>query len=175
MNNAIFTTDRLSVRRFTPDDSADLADILSDPEVTYFEPYPTFRREDCADEAVKLSESEEFYAVVLRDKVIGKIYFSRKGSGTYEIGYTFAKAYQRKGYATESIRAFFGYAFSELDVRRIIANIDTRNVRSFSLAERVGMRREATHREIFPRKDDENVFSDFYVYAILRSEFLDKD
>ena len=175
MNNAIFTTDRLSVRRFTPDDSADLADILSDPEVTYFEPYPIFRREDCADEAVKLSESEEFYAVVLRDKVIGKIYFSRKGAGTYEIGYTFAKAYQRKGYATESIRAFFGYAFSKLDVRRIIASIDTRNVRSFSLAERVGMRREATHREIFPRKDDENVFSDFYVYAILRSEFLDKD
>lgn len=175
MNNAIFKTERLYVRRFTPADSEDLADILSDPEVTYFEPYPTFRREDCADEAVKLSESEEFYAVVLGDTVIGKIYFTRKGAGTYEIGYTFAKAYQRQGYATESIRAFFGYAFNELDVRRIIANIDTRNVRSFSLAERVGMRREATHREIFPRKDDASVFSDFYVYAILRSEFCEEE
>ena len=175
MSDTIFTTERLSVRRFTPADSADLADILSDPEVTYFEPYPTFRREDCADEAVKLSESEEFYAVVLGDKVIGKIYFSRKGAGTYEIGYTFAKAYQRQGYATESIRAFFGYTFSELGARRIIANIDTRNVRSFCLAERLGMRREALHRELYPRKEDKNVFSDFYVYAVLKSDLDGED
>ena len=42
---ALFTTERLSVRKFIPDDYDDLADILTDTEVTYFEPYETFTRE----------------------------------------------------------------------------------------------------------------------------------
>ena len=171
----LFTTERLAVRRFNPADYNDLADIIADPDVTYFEPYQTFTREACIDEAVKLTESEEFFAVVLDNKVIGKIYFSRKGAGTFEIGYTFAAAFQGKGYASESIRGFMKYAFSELDVRRIIAEIDTRNVKSVNLAERVGMRREALHRELFPRKDDKSVFSDFYVYALLKSEFEEEE
>ena len=41
---ALFTTERLSVRKFIPDDYDDLADILTDTEVTYFEPYETFAR-----------------------------------------------------------------------------------------------------------------------------------
>lgn len=167
---AIFKTERLSVRKFRPEDHSDLADILADPEVTFFEPYPTFTREACVEEAAKFAESDEFFAVVLGEKVIGKIYFSRKGAGTYEIGYTFNAAYQGHGYATESIGSFMKYAFAELGVRRIIAEIDTRNIKSVNLAERLGMRREALHRELFPRKDDRNTFSDFYIYAILSKE-----
>ena len=72
---ALFTTERLSVRKFIPDDYDDLADILTDTEVTYFEPYETFTREACVQEAINFSKSEEFFAVVLNDKVIGKIYF----------------------------------------------------------------------------------------------------
>ena len=56
----LFETERLSVRRFLPEDCNDLADILSDSEVTYFEPYETFTREACVQEAVKLSHSREF-------------------------------------------------------------------------------------------------------------------
>lgn len=77
---ALFTTERLSVRKFIPDDYDDLADILTDTEVTYFEPYETFTREACVQEAINFSKSEEFFAVVLNDKVIGKIYFSDKVS-----------------------------------------------------------------------------------------------
>jgi RimJ/RimL family protein N-acetyltransferase len=167
---ALFTTERLTVRRFSPDDYEDLADILADPEVTFFEPYQTFTREACVGEAAKLAESEEFFAVVLGDTVIGKIYFSRKGAGTYEIGYAFSVAYQGQGYASESVRAFFDYAFTQLGARRIVAQIDTRNVKSVNLAERVGMRREALHRELFPRKEDKDTFSDFYIYALLKND-----
>ena len=52
----------------------DLADILTDDEVTYFEPYATFTREACVQEAVNFSQSDEFFAVVYNGKVIGKIY-----------------------------------------------------------------------------------------------------
>jgi ribosomal-protein-alanine N-acetyltransferase len=44
---ALFTTERLIVRKFTPDDYEDLADILTDKNVTYFEPYETFTKEAC--------------------------------------------------------------------------------------------------------------------------------
>lgn len=169
--SALFTTERLTVRKFTKDDFEDLAEILTDKEVTYFEPYETFAKEACIQEAAHFSESEEFFAVVLGNKVIGKIYFSRKDCGSFEIGYTFNGKYQGKGYAYESVKGMLAYAFSVLGVRRVFAEINTRNIKSVRLAERLGMRREAEHKELFPRKEDKNTFDDFYVYALLKKEF----
>lgn len=37
--------------------------------------------------------------------------------------------------------------------------------------ERLGMRREAFHKELFPDKNDPAQYNDFYIYAILRKEF----
>ncbi|MDE6520163.1 MAG: GNAT family N-acetyltransferase [Ruminococcus sp.] len=167
----LFTTERLSIRKFVPDDYNDLADILTDVEVTYFEPYETFTREACIQEAINFSKSKEFFAVVLNDKVIGKIYFSDKCFGSYEIGYTFNKDFQGKGYAYESVFGMMKYAFSILDVRRIFAEIDSRNTKSLKLVERIGMRKEAEHKELFPRKENNNIYNDCYVYAILNKEF----
>lgn len=166
----LFATERLSVRKFTPGDYEDLAEILTDPEVTYFEPYETFIKEKCVQEAINFSKSEEFFAVVLDGKVIGKIYFSKKDFGSFELGYTFNGKYQGKGYAYESVNGMIDYAFSELGARRIFAEINARNVKSVKLVERLGMRREAEHKEVYPRKEDENIFDDFYVYALLKNE-----
>lgn len=168
----LFTTERLSVRKFRPDDYQDLAEILTDPDVTYFEPYATFTKEACIDEAVKFAESSEFFAVVLGNKVIGKIYFSDKGFGSYELGYTFNGSYQGMGYAYESVKGMMKYAFSVLGIRRIFAEINKRNVRSIRLAERLGLRKEAEHKEMFPQKENDSVFDDFYVYAMLSREFI---
>lgn len=166
----LFATDRLTVRRFLPTDAADLAEILTDPEVTFFEPYETFTAEACVREAEHFSQSEEFFAVVLGEKVIGKLYFSAREYGTYELGYTFHAGYQGHGYACESARALMRYAFTEMGVRRIIAQINTRNERSLRLAERLGMRREAVHCELYPSKGNASVYEDFAVYAMLRAE-----
>ncbi|MCM1313788.1 MAG: GNAT family N-acetyltransferase [Prevotella sp.] len=169
--SVLFTTERLKIRKFISDDYEDLADILTDTEVTYFEPYETFTKEACIQEAINFSKSEEFFAVVLDNKVIGKIYFSDKDSGNYEIGYTFNSKFQGKGYAYESIYGMIKYAFSFLGVRRIFAEINSRNTKSIRLAERLKMRKEAKHKELFPRKENNNIFDDFYVYAILKKEF----
>lgn len=164
----LFTTERLTVRKFQPSDWEDLAEILTDPEVTYFEPYETFTKEACVQEAIHFSESDEFFAVVSNKKVIGKIYFSDKGFGSFEIGYTFNGKYQGMGFACESIKGMMNYAFYTLGVRRIFAEINTRNKKSIRLAERLRMRREAEHKEMFPRKEDVNIYDDFYVYALLK-------
>lgn len=171
MRTILFQTERLAVGKFLPEDYNDIADILTDPEVTYFEPYETFTREKCVQEAINFSQSDEFYAVLRQEKVIGKIYFSQREAGSYELGYTFGAAYQGQGFAAESIRRFLQYAFTEWNVRRIIAVIDTRNRKSAALAERLGMRREAEHKELYPQKDAPEIYNDFYVYALLKNEY----
>ncbi len=171
--SALFTTERLTVRKFVAEDFEDLAEILTDKEVTYFEPYEPFTKEACVQEAINFSNSEEFFAVVLGDKVIGKIYFSDRKYGCYEIGYTFNGKYQGKGYACESVKGMMAYAFSEWGVRRIIAQINTRNTKSVNLVKRLGMRKEAEHKEIYPSKNNENVYEDFYIYALLKKEFTE--
>ncbi len=171
MRKILFETERLAVGTFIPEDHSDLADILTDPEVTYFEPYETFTREKCVQEAINFSQSNEFFAVLRQEKVIGKIYFSKREADSYELGYTFGAAYQGQGFAAESIRGFLQYAFTEWDVRRIIAVIDTRNRKSAALAERLGMRREAEHKALYPRKNEPDIYDDFYVYALLKDEY----
>ncbi len=141
----IFKTQRLTVRKFSPDDWEDLAEILTDPEVTYFEPYETFTKEACVQEAVNFSKSDEFFAVVLNEKVIGKIYFSDKSNGKFEIGYTFNKAFQGKGYATESVGEMIKYAFDKMGVKQIFAQIDPCNAKSVNLVERLGFLRNSTN------------------------------
>ena len=175
MRTILFETERLTVGSFIPEDANDLAVILTDPEVTFFEPYPTFTREKCVQEAVHLSKSNEFYAVLQNGTVIGKIYFSKQQADTYTLGYTFGAAYQGKGFATESIGGFLEYAFSEWNVRRVIAEIDARNSKSVKLAERIGMRREAEHKALYPDKHIPACYHDFYIYAILKQEYIRKD
>lgn len=169
--SAIFTTSRLTVRRFCPDDAADLAEILTDPAVTYFEPYPAFTPEACVQEAADLSKNEAFFAVVLKEKVIGKLYFAKEHHGSYELGYTFHGGYQGKGYAYESAAGLLEYAFTVMGVRRIFAQINARNEKSLHLVERLGLRKEAHHKALVPRKEDADVFDDFCVFALLKDEW----
>ncbi|MDE6776168.1 MAG: GNAT family N-acetyltransferase [Ruminococcus sp.] len=170
--SAIFTTGRLIIRKFVPDDSDDLAEILTDKEVTYFEPYETFKKEACVQEAINFSKSNEFFAVVLNDKVIGKIYFSERDHGSYEIGYTFNRNYQGKGHAYESVKGMIKYAFECLKVRRIFAEINSRNGKSVRLVEKLKMRKEAEFLEFLPREEDTEIFDNMYVYALLRNEYV---
>ena len=169
--SALFTTERLVVRKFLPTDSNDLAEILTDKDVTYFEPYETFTKEACVKEAENFSKSDEFFAVVLGEKVIGKLYFSARGNGSFELGYTFNGSFQGKGYAYESARGFLEYAFNQLGARRVFAEINARNDKSIKLVERLKMRKEATFRELLPRKENAENFDYFLVYAMLKSEF----
>lgn len=168
----LFKTERLTVRKFLPTDSGDLAEILTDKEVTYFEPYETFTAEACVKEAEYFSKSEEFFAVVLSEKVIGKIYFSKRGNGNFELGYTFNKSFQGKGYAFESAKGMIDYAFENLGARRIIAEINARNEKSIKLVERLKMRKEAEFVQYAPRKENSQIYDDMLVYALLKSEFI---
>ncbi len=176
MGKYLFTTDRLGLRRFRAADAEDFAEILTDEEVSYFEPYDTFAKEDALLEAEKLDGDERFYAVILKEtgKLIGKIYFEdKKFFGAYEIGYSFNRKFWGHGYALEAVRGVMNNAFA-LGVRRIIAEADVRNTRSLKLLERAGMRREGVYLKSAYFQKDENgepVWSDYAAYAILNEEW----
>ncbi len=84
------------------------------------------------------------WGVVLKEstKLIGRCgieYKTLLGETVYEIGYLLDPAYQGYGYAKEFTTAVISYCFQELDIHRIVAVIDKRNIRSLHLAEQVGM------------------------------------
>ena len=172
MNEFVIETDRLLIRKFQADDWKDLAEILTDENVVYYEPYDVFTARQCKSEAENFSHSDSFYAVVLKseNKVIGKLYFNDNGHyGTYELGYTFNAAYQGFGYAKESSAALMRYAFERMGVRKIIASVDTTNERSWRLLEALGMKREGEKKAHTFKHRDKNgkpIWQDMFIYAI---------
>ena len=178
MNDILIETNRLLLCRFTPADGADFSEILTNPEVCYFEPYQPFTHEKALAEAEKLSHDDSFFAVVLKDsgKLIGKLYLhDEEFFGTYELGYTFHQSYWGKGYATESVKALMHYVFTEMNVRRIFSEADVRNVRSCRVLEKLGMRKEGMFLQsasFQSSPDGTPIYSDYCSYALLRSEYL---
>ncbi|MCI0406466.1 MAG: GNAT family N-acetyltransferase, partial [candidate division Zixibacteria bacterium] len=88
-----------------------------------------------------------------------------------EIGFTLAREHQGKGLAAEAVSALLDYAFTKLELHRIIAITDCENSASIRLLERLGMRREGQSQQSFRNKGE---WRDEYQYAILRGEWLQK-
>jgi [ribosomal protein S5]-alanine N-acetyltransferase len=61
-----------------------------------------------------------------------------------ELGYTLAREFWGRGYATEAAASCLSAGLAHLDVPRIIAVVDAENRPSIRVAERVGMERVET-------------------------------
>lgn len=169
-------TERLLIRKFTPDDWQDLFEYLSKPEVVRYEPYDAFTEEQARQEAINRSSNSCFWAVCLKDssKLIGNLYISEQDFDTWELGYVFNNSYQGKGYATEAAKALIENLFINGTARRIIAMCNPINVSSWKLLERLNMRREGhLLQNIWFFKDDNEqpIWQDTYEYAILKEEW----
>ena len=111
-------------------------------------------------------------AVILKKsgELIGDVFFKITDAAARQgtVGYTFNPAFQGKGYATEAAKVMLKLGFETFDLHRMFARCDARNVPSWRLMERLGMRREAHFKEhaLFKGGWDE----EFY-YAILQREW----
>ena len=106
--------------------------------------------------------------------VIGNIYCGNRDFEAKEIGYIVNKRYQRQGYAAEALSAVIAQAFKD-GVHRIYAECDLRNVPSWKLLEKVGLRREAHFRQNIWFRRDENgnpIWKDTLVYTILENDMV---
>ncbi len=59
------------------------------------------------------------------------------------MGFSFARASQGAGHASDAVRTLLGYAFTKLGLHRVYAVTDERNLPAQRLLERIGFRKEA--------------------------------
>ena len=84
------------------------------------------------------------------------------------LGYCFAEAAWGHGYATEAARALLEWAFDTLNLNRVQAETDTRNLAAARVLEKLGFVREGTMREDCVVDGE---VSDSWVYGLLRREW----
>lgn len=177
MKDIKIETVRLIIRRFLDTDGSDLYEYLYDPKVVEFEPYGVFSREEADEEARNRSKKDCFFAICSKEeqnKVIGNIYLAESDFDTWEIGYVLNSHFQGKGYAYEAACEMISVAFKEWGARRIVADCNPLNRKSWHLLERLGMRREGIRKEnIYFKfdKDGKPLWSDTFEYGILKSEW----
>ena len=148
----ILTTDRLTLRPFTLDDAPDLLAVFSDPAVMHYwssEPWTSVRDAEAMIEqalAGYREQSEVRFGIELAatGQLIGALNLHRffPKNRRCEIGYALGSAHWGKGYASEALATGIDYAFHELRLNRIEADIDPRNTASGALLERLGFRKE---------------------------------
>ncbi|MEK4141304.1 GNAT family protein [Paenibacillus sp. FSL R5-0636] len=176
----IMETERLWIRRFSAEDWKDLHEYLSQESVVKYEPYSLFSADESRTEALRRSSDRAFWAVCLKSttKMIGNLYFQEsqpEAFGVWEFGYVFNPDFQGNGYATEACNQLLNYGFDNLKMRRVIANCDPENTRSWKLLERLKLRREGHFLQTGYFKYDSNgepIWHDTYSYGLLRSEWL---
>ena len=144
-------TERLELRPFVDDDLDALLAMQSDEAVTRYLNWGPQSRRQVKELLERIKLMTVRLAVVLPDSgaVVGDVSLWRT-SGEHaqgEIGFVVHPDHQRRGYATEACGALLRLGFEQLGLHRIVGRADARNVASIGVMERIGMRREAHHRE----------------------------
>jgi len=100
---------------------------------------------------------------------IGMVGFSEpEGWPGFELAWTRVRRWWGCGYATEAARALLRWSFDTLNLNRIQAETDTRNVASARVLEKLGFVREGTLREDCVVNGE---VSDSWVFGLLRREW----
>ena len=173
----VVCTDRLTLRSVRPADAEAFLAWRSRPEVMkylYMEPWtPQVAQERIATWAAGPFAAPGdvlMLAVEGPGGVVGEALLKwAPGEGQVEIGYAFHPDVVGLGYATEAGRVLLGLAFERYRFHRAFARIDAENLASVRVAQRLGMRLEATLVENDLRPAD-GVWASELVYALLASE-----
>ena len=151
----IVETSRIRLRQFTTADLGHLIELYADPEVMRFVDDRGATREDLRDDYLpnflKYYERGDAYGFwVGEDRVTGDFlgwWHLRPRPGTPtdepELGYRLARAAWGRGLATEASQALVSRGFREHGVRRVVASAFEANVASWTVMEKLGMRRIA--------------------------------
>lgn len=170
-------TDRLILRELVESDARRFFEIETAPGVSrYLTRF--YHHEDDALEYVRgmMVEAQEVprlafdLAITFHGEMIGRCGMKRDDAEPADamFWYVLHPAHHGQGYATEAARALIAYAFEELRLHRVWADVDPRNPASLRVCERLGLRKEAHHIENVYIRDE---WCDTVIYAMLRREW----
>lgn len=176
--NIKIETNRLTIRLVEESDLPSLFAVNADDAVTRYLPYESWK--SVADgeawfsrAAARLAAGEAGqFVIVHREsrRVVGTCLLFRfeQSSARAEVGYVLAREYWGAGYMLEAMKAFVVFAFEQLGMRRLEAEIDPRNVSSARLLERLGFVREGLLRQRWAMKGE---VTDSGFYGLLHEDW----
>ena len=188
------TTERLLLRLFTMDDVEDVLGYINDPEWAEYQvniPPVPYTRKDAETLVTMFSDPSywetghpelpstangagllQIFAVVFEGKVIGEIALNQRDEDRrnerVELAYSLARKHWGKGLMTEAARAVMNWAFQTYSFNRMFAWCDPRNIGSWRVLEKLGMKREGQLRSHLKWN---NEFRDQLYHGILRAEW----
>lgn len=168
-NTPPLTTPRLLLRRFTPDDTPAMWELLQDEEVNTFLPwFPVKTLEEARQHLQErylsqYSRAQSYhYAVCLREtgQLIG--YANVSDTEARDLGYGFRKEFWHQGFATEAARAILEQLRRD-GVPYITATHDVNNPHSGAVMRKLGMQYQYSYEEQWQPK---NILVTFRMYQL---------
>jgi RimJ/RimL family protein N-acetyltransferase len=171
-------SERLILRRFTGADLPTLLVYRNDPEIARYQSWESFSEDEAQaflqkQQTLEPGVPEKWFQFAMELKSSGllvgdcALQVDKQGQQG-EIGFTLARQHQGKGFVTEAASRVCDYAFTNLNLHRIVAITDCRNHASVAVLERLGFRREGHFiKNIFFKGE----WGDEYLYAMLKDEW----
>lgn len=169
---------RVSLRWLNREDASSLFSIFSDPEVMRYWSSPPLADEQAARNLLAhihdgFHRKTLFQWGIARrtdDRVIGTctLFHFDTPNRRAELGYALEREHWGSGYMQEALGALLGFAFDTLDMHRVEADVDPRNVSSVKTLERLGFRQEGYLRERWLVNGE---VQDALFYGLLRREW----
>lgn len=167
-------TERLLHKKFTMDDLARLVEIRSDPEVMRFIGGKKMQN------PAALEKRLQFYISCYEKRLgIHQVIWKKNGrligwsglqpledTGEIEVSYGMIRDYWGRGIGFETARVWLTYGFRQLGLERIVAVADKRNIGSWKIMEKLGMKFEKT---------TEHYGMNCVYYAISDQEYLRRE
>ena len=174
----VLETPRLRLRPYRADDAQAMFELYSDPRVMRYWSFPAWV--DVAQARAYLEharagmDSGEIFPWAIAegasDRLIGALtlFSLHVDQRRAEIGYSLAPDFQGRGLAEEALRCALQFAFQQLGLCRMEADIDPRNTASCRLVERLGFQREGLLRKRWKVNGED---CDTAFYGLLANEF----
>ena len=148
MEQEIIKTQRLTLRPFTKDDSADVQKLVGNVNVSKSMlsiPHPYDDRQ--ATEWIACHQLQWYqklaltYAVVYSDTndLVGSVSLMDIARGEASLGYWIGEPYWNMGFCTEASTAIIRFAFKAMKLKKLTANHATNNPASGKVMRKVGM------------------------------------
>ncbi|SDG64470.1 Protein N-acetyltransferase, RimJ/RimL family [Lentzea fradiae] len=178
LTTPLLHTARLRLRPFTDEDADALFALHSDITVMRYWDSPPWTDRSLAERLITTSKMIE------DDGTGARVVIERAADGTFagwlgvtrwnpdyrsaSLGYVLDEPMWGHGYATEAAHALLQWAFDTLDLNRVQAETDTRNLASANVLQKLGFVREGTLREDCIVNGE---VSDSWVFGLLKRDW----
>ncbi|PBB04662.1 MULTISPECIES: GNAT family N-acetyltransferase [Salimicrobium] len=179
---SILKGERVKLREMKEKDWVDVHEYASQEKVCQYQPWGPNSEQETRNfvkqvicDAKKVNRSRFVFAIIVKEsgEMIGagevniRDYTNRIG----EIAYIINPKYWGLGYATEAAKPLITFGFNQLNLHRIFATCDPRNIGSSKVLEKTGMTKEGRIREDLLIKDG---WRDSLLYSVLEKEWQRK-